>query len=389
MTYLQALVIALVQGVTELFPVSSLGHSVLVPAWIGGSWQTMVTQSSQASSETSFYLAYIVALHCATALALLWFFRADWARIIRGLFASLLRGARERRLSIDGKDERLAWMIVVATIPVGLTGIALEHTFRTIFAKPAAAAVFLFINGLILLGGERLRRVRHPDSVPADALAGRAPEGAAADRAPAAAPAVTALRPASPGAHARRAGGRQRAEIGAAEASDARIARLPMRDSLYIGVLQIAALFAGVSRSGVTISRSCWPRRPSWPPGCSSCPRSPAAPARTSTARSCSASSSPPSPRTYPCGSWSAGSRPGPSRRSPSTASYSAQPASCASHSEPTAPCRDRHRTHTGTARSAQHPRDERGRSRGQARAGNGSRAAIRRNRNWRGAARG
>ena len=88
MSYLQAFIIAVVQGVTELFPVSSLGHSVLIPAWIGGSWQTMVTQSSQASSETSFYLAYIVALHCATALALLWFFRADWARIIRGLLTS-------------------------------------------------------------------------------------------------------------------------------------------------------------------------------------------------------------------------------------------------------------------------------------------------------------
>jgi undecaprenyl-diphosphatase len=72
-SYLQAFIIAVVQGVTELFPVSSLGHSVLIPAWIGGSWQTMVTQSSQASSETSFCLAYIVALHCATALALLWF----------------------------------------------------------------------------------------------------------------------------------------------------------------------------------------------------------------------------------------------------------------------------------------------------------------------------
>src|SRR3954454_22812179 len=84
MSYLQAIVIALVQGVTELFPVSSLGHSVLVPAWLGGSWQTLVTQSSEASSESSFYLAYIVALHCATALALLWFFRLDWIRIIRG-----------------------------------------------------------------------------------------------------------------------------------------------------------------------------------------------------------------------------------------------------------------------------------------------------------------
>jgi undecaprenyl-diphosphatase len=92
MSYLQAVVIALVQGVTELFPVSSLGHSVLVPAWIGGSWQTLVTQSSQATSETSFYLAYIVALHCATAIALLWFFRDDWARIVRGF-----RAARDRR----------------------------------------------------------------------------------------------------------------------------------------------------------------------------------------------------------------------------------------------------------------------------------------------------
>jgi undecaprenyl pyrophosphate phosphatase UppP len=80
MSYLQAIVIALVQGVTELFPISSLGHSVLVPAWIGGGWGTLVTQSSQQSSESSFYLAYIVALHCATALALLWYFRATSGR---------------------------------------------------------------------------------------------------------------------------------------------------------------------------------------------------------------------------------------------------------------------------------------------------------------------
>src|SRR5262249_29642641 len=98
MSYLQAIVIALVQGLTELFPVSSLGHSVLVPAWIGGSWQTLVTQSSQATSETSFYLAYIVALHVATALALLWFFRADWVRIISGFFRTLGDVVRTRRL---------------------------------------------------------------------------------------------------------------------------------------------------------------------------------------------------------------------------------------------------------------------------------------------------
>src|SRR3974390_90653 len=164
MSYLQAFVIALVQGVTELFPISSLGHSVLVPAWLGGRWHTLVTQSSQASSESSFYLAYIVALHCATALALMWFFRADWVRIIRGFFRSLpwrvglSLAPRRPRLSVLDKDERLAWMIIFATIPVGLTGVVLEHTFRVLFAKPAAAAVLLFVNGLILLGAEALRR---------------------------------------------------------------------------------------------------------------------------------------------------------------------------------------------------------------------------------------
>jgi undecaprenyl-diphosphatase len=150
-SYFQAVVIALVQGVTELFPVSSLGHSVLVPAWIGGSWETLVTQSSQATSEQSFYLAFIVALHCATAVALLWFFRADWARIVRGGLRSLKRSFDARRLVALDADERLAWLIVLATIPVGVTGLALEHVFRTAFAKPLAASIFLLLNGLILL----------------------------------------------------------------------------------------------------------------------------------------------------------------------------------------------------------------------------------------------
>src|SRR5215510_4591035 len=147
MSYLQAIVIALVQGVTELFPVSSLGHSVLLPAWLGGSWQTLVEQSSQPNSESSFYLAYIVALHVATALALLWFFRADWVRIISGFFRTLGQTFRSRRMP-DDPDARLAWLIIIATIPVGLTGVALEHTFRTIFAKPLAASIFLTLNGL-------------------------------------------------------------------------------------------------------------------------------------------------------------------------------------------------------------------------------------------------
>jgi len=72
-TYLQATLIGLLQGVTELFPVSSLGHSVLVPAFIGGSWEHLVTESASGDSASSPYLAFIVALHCATALALLLF----------------------------------------------------------------------------------------------------------------------------------------------------------------------------------------------------------------------------------------------------------------------------------------------------------------------------
>jgi undecaprenyl-diphosphatase len=240
MSYLQAFVIAVVQGVTELFPISSLGHSVLVPAWIGGSWHTLVTQSSQVSSEKSFYLAYIVALHCATALALLWFFRADWVRIIRGFLRSATRSVRQRRITAEGRDERLAWMIVIATIPVGLTGIALEHTFRTIFAKPVAAAVFLFINGLVLFAGERLRR-RHITSV-------ATPEISSTNHAQAEGTKQATI--------ARR--GRPPVEAGASEAADARIARLSFLDAIFIGVLQIGALFAGISRSGTTMVGGLW-----------------------------------------------------------------------------------------------------------------------------------
>jgi undecaprenyl-diphosphatase len=235
-SYLQAIVIAALQGVTELFPISSLGHSVLVPAWIGGSWHTLVTQSSQASSEKSFYLAYIVALHCATALALLWYFRADWFRIIRGFIQSLGRSMRQRQLIIEGRDERLAWMIVFATIPVGLTGVLLEHTFRTVFAKPVAAAVFLFTNGLILVAGERMRR-RQRASEPAESPA--LEKNSRPDRDP-------------------RSGGRQRSEIQAAREADSRLANLSFREAIYIGSLQIGALFAGISRSGITMVGGLW-----------------------------------------------------------------------------------------------------------------------------------
>jgi undecaprenyl-diphosphatase len=224
-SYLQAIVIALVQGVTELFPVSSLGHSVLVPAWLGGSWETLVTQSSQASSETSFYLAYIVALHCATAVALLIYFREDWIRIITAFFRSLGPSISGRRLVARDADEKLAWLIVIATIPVGITGLALEHVFRTVFAKPLAAAIFLTINGLILLLGERYRR--------------RSVSGGST-------PPVSEM-------GASHGGVRTVEDVELAVQSDRRIAQLPFKDGAYVGVLQIFALLAGISRSGITM----------------------------------------------------------------------------------------------------------------------------------------
>src|SRR6201997_4363691 len=149
-SFLEAIVTGLVQGVTELFPVSSLGHNVLLPALIGGSWQTDLNVSAKDSP----YLAFVVGLHVATAIAMIAYFWRDWLRIVRGFFSSL------RTRSVTTPDERLAWMIILGTIPVGIVGVALQKTFTSVFAKPELAAVFLAINGIILLLSERMRRTR-------------------------------------------------------------------------------------------------------------------------------------------------------------------------------------------------------------------------------------
>lgn len=212
LSYLQAAVIGLLQGVTELFPVSSLGHSVLVPAWIGGSWKHLVTDSASADSAHDPYLAFIVALHVATAVALLIFFRATWVRVIGAFLRSLRPSFSARRIVAEDSETRLAWLIVIATIPVGITGLLLEHTFRTLFAKPLAVGIFLTLNGVILYVGERLRR-RAVVLVPtAD---GQNEEVAAADR-------------------------RRAEELGYGEVA-------------LIGAFQTLALLAGISRSGVTM----------------------------------------------------------------------------------------------------------------------------------------
>ncbi|MBV8344009.1 MAG: undecaprenyl-diphosphate phosphatase [Candidatus Eremiobacteraeota bacterium] len=144
MTLFQALALALLQGVSELFPVSSLGHTILVPAVLG--WHNLDRSSVS-------FLAFVVVLHLGTALALVVFYRAEWYAIVRALVASVVRG----RLSAD-RDERIGWRLVVATIPVGLLGLIFEAPVRRLFGSPAPAAFFLMINGLVMFAGEALRR---------------------------------------------------------------------------------------------------------------------------------------------------------------------------------------------------------------------------------------
>jgi undecaprenyl-diphosphatase len=197
-SYFQAAVLGLLQGVTELFPISSLGHTVLFPTLFG--WHALVAMQSRSESP---WLAFVVMLHVGSALGLLFYFRQEWVLIIRAFFATLAK----RR--IESPDERLAWMIVVASIPAGVIGLALEHTFRTLTAKPLAAAIGLMVNGLLLFAAERYRRRSE-----VRALAAR--EGAKSD------------------------GGRQ-------------LLTLEYREALLIGAAQSAGLVAGISRDGVTM----------------------------------------------------------------------------------------------------------------------------------------
>jgi undecaprenyl-diphosphatase len=143
-TFVQALVLALLQGTSELFPVSSLGHTILVPALLG--WHNVDRSSAS-------FLAFVVVLHLGTALALVVFYRAQWYAIVRAVIASLIRGSLS-----DDRDERIGWRLVVATIPVGILGVIFEIPVRRLFGSPAPAAFFLLINGLVMFAGEALRR---------------------------------------------------------------------------------------------------------------------------------------------------------------------------------------------------------------------------------------
>ena len=195
----QAIVLGVLQGATELFPVSSLGHTVLFPTLFR--WHNVVVWQSQSESP---WLAFVVMLHVGSAIGLLIYFWRDWIDIIKAFFVTL--GKRR----IETPTERLAWLIVCATIPVGILGVALEHPIRVALAKPLSAAIFLMVNGCILLAAERFRRRSEVRE-----LARR--EGLNAE-------------------------------------GSRRLDTLEYREAAVIGVAQSSALIAGISRDGVVMT---------------------------------------------------------------------------------------------------------------------------------------
>lgn len=192
-TVLQAAILGLIQGITELFPISSLGHSVILPRLFG--WD--LDQGAPA------FLGLLIATHLATAIVLFLFFLGDWVKVFRGLGRSI----RHRRIAPGDTYAKLGWLLVIATIPVGILGLVLEKPIKVLFASPLVAAAFLVVNGIMLFTAERLRRRR----------------GAVLE------------------------------EAIDAETNDKEIARLTFRRGLGIGTAQAAALIPGISRSGASM----------------------------------------------------------------------------------------------------------------------------------------
>lgn len=227
--YWQAIVLGLLQGVTELFPVSSLGHAVVFPALFG--WHNVVAAES---ANESFWLAFIVGLHVGTALALVIYYWRDWVKIVGAVIRSI--GTRK----IETADARLGWLLIVATIPAGITGLAFEHELRVLFTKPLSASIFLMVNGGILGFGEWYRR--HLAAPDAESTA--APAAPAEELTPVAA---------TVGGGGTAATARLVASAPAVARGTRTLDKLEFKEAGVIGVAQVLALFAGISRSGITM----------------------------------------------------------------------------------------------------------------------------------------
>lgn len=207
----QAAVLGLLQGITELFPISSLGHSVILPLF---GWN--LDQNAPA------FLTFLIATHVATAIVLFVFFLRDWIEIFKGLG----RSVRRRKIEPSDTYAKLGWLLIAGTIPAGILGLALEKPIRSLFASPLVAAGFLIINGLILFTAERLRH-RKLSAIPVTAASATHSASGTTD--------------AESG----------RAQHPAADVhSDADISRLTWKQALGVGAAQAGALIPGISRSG-------------------------------------------------------------------------------------------------------------------------------------------
>ena len=145
LSYFQATILGGLQGVTELFPISSLGHSIVFPALFG--WHTV-------NQDNNFFLIFLVATHLATALVLFGFFFRDWMRIIAGLGRSL----RDRYIDPTDTYARLGWLLIVSSIPAGILGLVFEEKLKLLFSTPLYVGCFLVANGVLLYGAELLRK---------------------------------------------------------------------------------------------------------------------------------------------------------------------------------------------------------------------------------------
>lgn len=183
----EAVVLGALQGLTELFPISSLGHTVILPSLLG--WSI--------NQEDPLFVSFIVATHLATAIVLFFFFLDDWIKIIKGILGSIV----PHKIKYESTYARIGWLLILATIPAGLLGLLFEKKFEILFASPRAVAVFLILNGIVLLGAELLRR-------------------------------------------------RSEGHVG----NDENLAKLSWKQALFVGVMQCLALLPGFSRTGVTLS---------------------------------------------------------------------------------------------------------------------------------------
>ena len=145
-TYTQAIIIGFIQGITELFPISSLGHAILIPAWIGGSFRDFISEENKA------YLLITIAMHSASSIALFLVFRRRWFNLIGGTFVAI------KSRGFQSTQFRVLSYILIATIPVGALGLIFGDYFQSIFGKPAFSAAFLTINGLLLIAAERMSK---------------------------------------------------------------------------------------------------------------------------------------------------------------------------------------------------------------------------------------